>query len=48
VIVLPDQFAVPKAHEAFGEDGRLKDPAQHQKAAAMGEKVARIATKLAG
>ena len=28
VIVLPDQIAIPKAHEAFNEDGTLKDPKQ--------------------
>jgi chromate reductase len=26
-IVIPDQLAVPKAHEAFDTEGRLKDPA---------------------
>ncbi len=28
VLVLPDQLAIMKAHEAFGEDGTLKDAAQ--------------------
>jgi len=28
VIVLPDQVAIPKAHEAFETDGKLKDPKQ--------------------
>ena len=28
VLVLPDQLAVPKAHEAFAEDGNLKDAKQ--------------------
>lgn len=48
VIVLPEQFALQKAHEAFGDDGRLKDPAQQKTAAGIAEKVARIAAKLAG
>lgn len=47
VIVLPDQFALQKAHEAFGDDGLLKDPGQQKKAAAVAEKVARTAAKLA-
>jgi chromate reductase len=29
VFVIPLQGATPRAHEAFGEDGRLKDPKQH-------------------
>jgi chromate reductase len=39
VLVLPDQFAIGKAHEAFTPDGQLKDPAQK-------ETVARIAAPL--
>ncbi len=39
VLVLPDQFALVKAHEAFDADGKLKDP-KHQ------ETVARIAARL--
>ncbi|MEP0844018.1 MAG: NAD(P)H-dependent oxidoreductase [Phycisphaerae bacterium] len=30
VIVLPEQLAVARAHEAFNPDGSLKDPAQQQ------------------
>jgi NAD(P)H-dependent FMN reductase len=29
VLVLPDQLAVPEAHQAFTDDGRLKDERQH-------------------
>ena len=28
IFVLPDQVTIPKAHEAFGNDGKLLDPAQ--------------------
>ena len=28
VMVLPTQLAVPRAHEAFAEDGSLKDASQ--------------------
>lgn len=37
VLVIPIQFALSRAHEAFDEDGRLKDPKQ----ASAVEKVAR-------
>ena len=47
VIVLPQQFALQKASEAFGEDGKLKDPTQQKNAAAIAEKVAQVAMKLA-
>lgn len=43
-IVLPDQFALSKAHEAFNADGTLKDPKQ----AAAVEKVAAAVVQTAG
>jgi NAD(P)H-dependent FMN reductase len=46
VLVLPNQLAVMKANEAFGDDGALKDPKQHAAAEAIGAKVASIASKL--
>jgi chromate reductase len=39
VLVLPEQFALVKSHEAFDADGKLKDPKQ-------GEGIARIARRL--
>ena len=48
VLVLPDQLAVPRAFEVFGEDGRLKDEKQHAAAATLGANVAAMLTKLHG
>lgn len=47
VIVLPDQIAVPKAHEAFAEDGSLKDPKQQAGVQQLGQKLAETVSKLA-
>jgi hypothetical protein len=44
VLVLPDQIAVSKAHEAFNPDGSLKDAKQH---AAIGKLGAALAATLA-
>ncbi|MGE0610596.1 MAG: NADPH-dependent FMN reductase [Pirellulales bacterium] len=48
VLVLPDQVAVPKAHEAFAADGTLKDPKQHGAVMGLGEKLAKLLEKLHG
>lgn len=48
VLVLPDQIAVVKAHEAFNADGSLKDARQQAAAAGLGEKLARTLQKLGG
>ena len=39
-IVLPDQVAVSKAHEAFTADGALVDDRQHQRVVALGKTLA--------
>ena len=46
VIVLPDQVAVPKAHEAFAQDDRLKDEKQHASVAQLGANVAKLLGKI--
>lgn len=45
-IVLPDQVAVPEAHEAFDGDGALVDPRQHQRILGLGKTLAAMASKL--
>ncbi|MFN0138296.1 MAG: NADPH-dependent FMN reductase [Phycisphaerae bacterium] len=46
VIVLPEQLAIAKAHEAIGVDGRMVDPKQQQAVEAIGAAVAKTAAKL--
>lgn len=46
VIVLPDQIAVPKAYEAFSEDGNLNDPKQQVGVENLGATLATIVAKL--
>lgn len=46
VIVLPDQVAVPKAHEAFLPDGALKDPQQQASIARLGSTLATFLARL--
>lgn len=47
-LVLPDQFAVPRAHEAFGEDGHLKNKDSQETFKALIQKLARAAHVLHG
>ncbi|HEY7670254.1 MAG TPA: NAD(P)H-dependent oxidoreductase [Hyphomicrobium sp.] len=47
-LVLPDQFAVPRAHEAFGEDGHLKNKEAQETFKALLQKLARAAHVLHG
>jgi chromate reductase len=46
VTVLPDQIAVPSAHEAFDDSGALKDEALRKKVEGLGAKLAEVARKL--
>jgi len=48
VIVLPDQVAVPKAHEAFDSDGKLKDAKQQASIEALGRDLVVTLAKLKG
>lgn len=47
-LVLPQQVAVMKAHEAFGEDGRLLDARQQAAVEKLGAAVAATAARLRG
>ena len=46
VLVLPDQKAIPKAHEALTGNGALNDPAQQKAIEALGAKLAGVLEKL--
>ena len=46
VLVLPDQIAVPRAHEAFAPDGSLKDKNQQAGIEGLGRTLASFVAKL--
>jgi NAD(P)H-dependent FMN reductase len=46
VIVLPDQIAIAKAHEAFKPDASLTDPTQQARVEALGKTLTSFLTKL--
>jgi chromate reductase, NAD(P)H dehydrogenase (quinone) len=48
VIIMPDQIAIAKAHEAFNEDGSLKDKKQEDQVKKIGASVAKTLLKLNG
>ena len=47
-LVLPDQFAVPRANEAFGDDGHLKNKEAQETFKALIQRLARAAHVLHG
>jgi len=48
VLVLPDQIAIPAAHEAFDEAGRLKDERKTKQVTALATSLVGTARKLKG
>ena len=46
VLVLPDQITIAKAHEAFNENGTLKDKKQENQVKNIGGTVAKMLSKL--
>lgn len=48
VLVLPDQLAIAKAHEAFAPDGTLRDAGQQTAVANLGKKLTACLRKLRG
>ena len=48
VIVLPDQVAVSKAHEAFNDDGTMKNPKQQEAVEKIGAGLAHFIARLKG
>ena len=48
VLVIPEQVAVVKAHEAFNADGTLKDDKQRGQVENLGKKIATLVKKLQG
>ena len=47
-IVLPQQIALSKAHEAFDEDGKMKDPKQQSRIEGLGKELVEFIAKLKG
>ena len=48
VLVLPDQVAIPKAHEAFSDDGALVDERVGAKVTALARQLVETASRLGG
>jgi chromate reductase, NAD(P)H dehydrogenase (quinone) len=46
VLVLPEQGAVSQAHQAFAEDGRIKDEHRHKSVETVGSQLAELIRKL--
>jgi chromate reductase len=48
VLVLPEQKVIPNAHEAFKDDGSLKDTAQQDAVKSIGARLATVVGRLHG
>jgi len=48
VLVLPEQKVIPNAHEAFKDDGTLKDTAQQDAVKSIGARLATVVGRLHG
>ena len=46
VLVLPQQKALPRAHQAFTDDGLLADPKMHSEVTALGARLTEMLVKL--
>jgi len=46
VIVIPEQVAIPKAYEAFNEDGSLKDQKHQEQVRNIGARVTEVTRRL--
>jgi chromate reductase len=46
VLVIPDQIAISKAHEAFNADGTLKDKKQEEQVKKIGASISKLLLKL--
>jgi NAD(P)H-dependent FMN reductase len=47
VLVLSEQLALSRAHEAFADDGSLQDPRQQATLAGIGRRLVDVTTRLA-
>lgn len=47
VLVLSEQFALARAHEAFTDDGALKDPRQHASVVGIAKRLVDVTARLA-
>ena len=48
MLVIPDQLAVPNAHQAFCDDGRLRDPLQASLLESATARLVKVAAALSG